>query len=86
MAVETQERLTVRVGVGLGAFQRGASTAERYWEVVDLLEELGYDSLWLAVSNLNFGLAVSSLNLLHGLADTCVSSRGKYCKECDGSE
>jgi hypothetical protein len=35
------------------------------------------DSLWLAVSN---------LNLLHGLADTCVSSRGKYRKEWDDSE
>ena len=35
------------------------------------------DSLWLAVS---------SLNLLDSLADTCVRSGGKYCKERDDSE
>src|SRR3954451_7920315 len=57
MAAETQERLTVRVGVGLGSFQRGASTAERFWEVVDLLEALGYDSLWLADAATRGGLA-----------------------------
>ena len=50
-----------------------ATTVAEFAETTVLVK----DSLWLAVS---------SLNLLHALADTCVSSRGKYCKECDDSE
>jgi len=57
MAAQIEQRLTVRVGVGLGSFQRGASTAERFWASVDLLEELGYDSLWLADAATRGGLA-----------------------------
>jgi probable F420-dependent oxidoreductase len=57
MAVGTGQRLTVRVGVGLGAFQRGAAIAEGFWEEVALLEELGYDSLWLADAATRGGLA-----------------------------
>src|SRR5581483_8469427 len=40
--------LTVRVGVGWNPFDREAVGGPRFWRVVDALEELDYDSLWLS--------------------------------------
>jgi probable F420-dependent oxidoreductase len=46
--------LTVRVGVGL---PRGPGTAGELWTLVDALEEIGYDSLWLSDTATQPGLA-----------------------------
>jgi probable F420-dependent oxidoreductase len=40
------ERLSVRVGVGLSPLAPGPPSAE-FWEMVGVLEEVGWDSLWL---------------------------------------
>ncbi len=42
------ERLSVRVGVGWNPFRRDAVGGALFWDTVGLLEELGYDSLWLS--------------------------------------
>lgn len=41
-----EERLSVRVGVGLSPLAPGPPDAV-FWEMVEALEEVGYDSLWL---------------------------------------
>src|SRR6185312_3985875 len=40
------ERLSVRVGVGLSPLAPGPPDPA-FWEMVEVLEEIGYDSLWL---------------------------------------
>lgn len=49
-------RLSVRVGVGLSPFQRGAGV-ESLWSFVATLESVGYDSIWLSDSPYRGGLA-----------------------------
>lgn len=44
----TPPRLTVKVGVAWNPFERGDVPGPRFWEAVELLEELRYDSLWLS--------------------------------------
>jgi probable F420-dependent oxidoreductase len=46
MASGGEERLSVRVGVGLSPLAPGPPGAA-FWEMVATLEEVGYDSLWL---------------------------------------
>lgn len=41
-------RLTVKVGVAWSPFDREAVPGPRFWQAVELLDELGYDSLWLS--------------------------------------
>jgi probable F420-dependent oxidoreductase len=41
-----EQRLSVRVGVGLSPLAAGPPGAA-FWEMVETLEEVGYDSLWL---------------------------------------
>jgi probable F420-dependent oxidoreductase len=43
-------RLSVRVGVGLPPVAPGADPAAALWSLVDTLEEVGYDSIWLSDS------------------------------------
>ncbi len=52
-----QPPLTVRVGVTWGPFGREAFSREDFWDTVDLMEELGYDSIWLSDSANLGGLA-----------------------------
>jgi alkanesulfonate monooxygenase SsuD/methylene tetrahydromethanopterin reductase-like flavin-dependent oxidoreductase (luciferase family) len=40
--------LSVRVGVGWNPAHRAAIGTPLFWDTVDLLEELDYDSLWLS--------------------------------------
>ena len=42
------ERLSVRVGVGASPFESGGLADGRFWELVETLETVGYDSLWLS--------------------------------------
>jgi probable F420-dependent oxidoreductase len=42
------EPLTVRVGVGWNPADRAAVGSPLFWQTVELLEELNYDSLWLS--------------------------------------
>ena len=41
-------RLSVRVGVGWNPFAGDGLADGRFWEAVEAMEELGYDSVWLA--------------------------------------
>lgn len=41
-------RLTVKVGLAWNPFDREAVPGPRFWKAVELMEELGYDSLWLS--------------------------------------
>ena len=41
-------RLTVKVGLAWNPFDRDAVPGPRFWQAVELMEELRYDSLWLS--------------------------------------
>jgi probable F420-dependent oxidoreductase len=41
-------RLTVRVGLAWNPFDRESVPGPRFWDAVELMEELRYDSLWLS--------------------------------------
>lgn len=45
-AAQHPERLSVRVGVGLSPLAPGPPDAG-FWEMIEVLEEVGYDSIWL---------------------------------------
>jgi probable F420-dependent oxidoreductase len=45
---EPGARLSVRVGVGWNPFAGDGVADGRFWEAVDTMEEVGYDSVWLA--------------------------------------
>ena len=47
---QPSERLSVRVGVGLSSIGGGVGVGTPFWDLVDTLEEVGYDSLWLSDS------------------------------------
>jgi probable F420-dependent oxidoreductase len=49
--------VTVKVGVGWSPLDRGAVGSARFFDTVDLLEELDYDSLWLSDTALGPGAA-----------------------------
>jgi probable F420-dependent oxidoreductase len=49
--------LTVRVGIGWNPFDRDAVGTPRFFRTVELLEELGYDSLWLSDTATRAGAA-----------------------------
>lgn len=51
-------RLSVRVGVGLPPSLRGSPPSPTaIWDIVDTLEEVGYDSIWLSDPGARGGLA-----------------------------
>jgi probable F420-dependent oxidoreductase len=56
VANQDENRLSVRVGVGLGPFAATAPDAS-FWAYVEMLEAVGYDSLWLNDSPLRTSLA-----------------------------
>jgi probable F420-dependent oxidoreductase len=47
----TPTRLSVRIGVGLAPLAPGTDPAAALWSLVDTLEEVGYDSIWLSDSS-----------------------------------
>jgi probable F420-dependent oxidoreductase len=49
-----EQRLSVRVGVGISPLDPSPEQ-ESLWGLVDLLEEIGYDSIWLSDSPLRAG-------------------------------
>jgi probable F420-dependent oxidoreductase len=51
------EPLSVRVGVGWNPLDRGGVGGPLFWETVELLEALGYDSLWLSDTATQAGAA-----------------------------
>jgi probable F420-dependent oxidoreductase len=60
------ERLSVRVGVGLSPLAAGPPS-EGFWEMVGVLEEVGWDSLWLNDSPARLG-SVAPLPMLAAVA------------------
>ncbi len=50
-------RLSVRVGVGLSPGSGAALADDSFWKLIETLEEVGYDSLWLSDSARRGGLA-----------------------------
>ena len=51
------EPLSVRVGVGWNPFDRTNVGGPLFWQTVELLEEIGYDSLWLSDTATQAGVA-----------------------------
>jgi probable F420-dependent oxidoreductase len=51
------DSLSVRVGVGWNPFDRSTVGGPLFWRTVELLEELGYDSLWLSDTATQAGAA-----------------------------
>jgi probable F420-dependent oxidoreductase len=51
------DRLSVRVGVGVSPIGGAVESDSSLWDLVDTLEEVGYDSLWLSDSASRGGLA-----------------------------
>lgn len=51
------DRLSVRVGVGLTPLSGPAIPSPAFWELVEMLEGVGWDSLWLSDSAAGGGLA-----------------------------
>jgi probable F420-dependent oxidoreductase len=56
-AARAADPLSVRVGVGLSSIEGGFAAGSPFWDLVDTLEEVGYDSLWLSDSARRGGLA-----------------------------
>jgi probable F420-dependent oxidoreductase len=56
-ASQPSDPLSVRVGVGLSSIAGGVGAGSPFWDLVDTLEEVGYDSLWLSDSASRGGLA-----------------------------
>lgn len=54
---DESELLTVRVGVGWNPLRRGEIGGSPFWRTVELLEETGYDSLWLSDTATQAGVA-----------------------------
>jgi probable F420-dependent oxidoreductase len=50
-------RLSVRVGVGLTPIGAPPIPSPAFWELIEMLEEVGWDSLWLSDSAASGGLA-----------------------------
>jgi probable F420-dependent oxidoreductase len=50
-------RLSVRIGVGLSPFTSAGFADGAFWKIVETLEDVGYDSLWLSDSARLGGLA-----------------------------
>jgi hypothetical protein len=48
VAPSTGQPLSVRVGVGWNPLDRGEIGGSVFWQTVELLDELDYDSLWLS--------------------------------------
>jgi probable F420-dependent oxidoreductase len=64
--VAEPEPLSVRVGVGWNPFDRAAVGGPVFWDTVRLLEQNGWDSLWL--SDIATGLGVAPLPMLAAVA------------------
>ena len=58
--------LTVRVGVGWSPLDRGAVGTPRFFSAIEVLEEIGYDSIWL--SDTATGAGASPLPVLAAVA------------------
>jgi len=56
-ATPRAEALSVRVGVGWNPFDRTNVGGAIFWQTVELLEEIGYDSLWLSDTATQAGVA-----------------------------